>query len=38
MGAYLSEPVKEKEEENKTGKFYNVGVASMQGWRANMED
>lgn len=38
MGAYLSEPVKAKQTESFEGNFYNVGISSMQGWRANMED
>ena len=40
MGAYLSEPIRDKETEDvvDTSRFYQVGVCSMQGWRANMED
>ena len=40
MGAYLSEPVRDKETENVDGRngFYRIGASSMQGWRCNMED
>ena len=40
MGAYLSEPIRDKDCDDivDRSRFYQVGACSMQGWRANMED
>lgn len=38
MGKYLSKPITSKETKNGTCPDFNWGVASMQGWRCNMED
>eukprot|EP00392_Amoebophrya_sp_AT5.2_P018938 g19601.t1 len=38
MGAYLSEPKREKDSETCEGSDWVLGASSMQGWRANMED
>ncbi|CAD7963256.1 unnamed protein product [Amoebophrya sp. A120] len=38
MGAYLSEPKRDKDSENQSGDGWDLGASSMQGWRANMED
>jgi len=37
-GAYLSTPVTEKELHHGENGRFSFGVASMQGWRTNMED
>ncbi|CAD7943486.1 unnamed protein product [Amoebophrya sp. A25] len=38
MGAYLSEPKRDKESEEASGDTWRLGASSMQGWRVNMED
>lgn len=38
MGAYLSQPVTDKETVSGEGKTVEYGVSSMQGWRRTMED
>ena len=38
QGAYLSQPVTEKETVSGEGKTVEYGVSSMQGWRRTMED
>lgn len=38
MGAYLSEPNKEKDSESKDGAKMSYGACSMQGWRKEQED
>lgn len=38
MGAYLSQPVTDKEGEEKENADFKYGVCAMQGWRTEMED
>ena len=38
MGAYLSEPVKEKASEEGGDPRFSYGASSMQGWRISQED
>lgn len=38
MGAYLDQPVKDKNPESGSAALCSWGVCSMQGWRCNMED
>jgi protein phosphatase 1G len=38
MGAYLSQPVTEKETVSGEGRTVQYAVSSMQGWRRTMED
>lgn len=38
MGAYLSQPVTEKEGDEKENAQFKYGVCAMQGWRTEMED
>jgi len=37
MGAYLSEPIKEKESTGEEGEHLAYGASSMQGWRVSQE-
>ncbi|KAL3155464.1 hypothetical protein ABBQ38_011019 [Trebouxia sp. C0009 RCD-2024] len=38
MGAYLSQPVTEKESDEQENTDFKYGVCAMQGWRTEMED
>ncbi|KAL6779395.1 hypothetical protein ACKKBG_A12165 [Auxenochlorella protothecoides x Auxenochlorella symbiontica] len=38
MGAYLSQPITEKETAEGENELFRYGVAAMQGWRMDMED
>ncbi|KAK9818683.1 hypothetical protein WJX74_005666 [Apatococcus lobatus] len=38
MGAYLSQPITDKETDEGESALYKYGVAAMQGWRSEMED
>jgi hypothetical protein len=38
MGAYLDNPIKDKNPESGHNNMCSWGVCSMQGWRVNMED
>lgn len=38
MGAYMSEPVKEKDSESGGDARFSYGASSMQGWRISQED
>lgn len=38
MGAYLSQPVTDKDTVSGAGETVEYGVSSMQGWRRTMED
>lgn len=37
MGAYLSEPITEKESTDESNDFLTCGASSMQGWRMSQE-
>ena len=37
MGAYLSQPITDKESSDGEDKRFKYGTTAMQGWRTNME-